>query len=57
MKNSNAGFTMIELLAAVVVLGILMIVAVPTVTNVLNDSKNKTYIDDSKRLHCIEECC
>ena len=50
MKNSNAGFTMIELLAAVVVLGILMIVAVPTVTNVLNDSKNKTYIDDSIRL-------
>lgn len=50
MKNSNAGFTMIELLAAVVVLGILMIIAVPTVTNVLNDSKNKTYIDDSIRL-------
>ena len=47
---NNKGFTMIELLAAVVVLGILMIVAVPTVTNVLNDSKNKTYIDDSIRL-------
>lgn len=50
MKKNNAGFTMIELLAAVVVLGILMIIAVPTVTNVLHDSKNKTYIDDSIRL-------
>ena len=48
--KKNAGFTMIELLAAVVVLGILMMIAVPTVTDVLNDSKNKTYVDDSIRL-------
>lgn len=50
MLKKNSGFTMIELLAAVVVLGVLMMVAVPTVMNVLSDSRNKTYIDDAVRM-------
>lgn len=48
--RSNKGFTMIELLAAIIVLGILMGTAVPTVINILNDQKNKTYIEDAIRL-------
>ncbi len=48
--RKNAGFTMIELLAAIVILGILMGVAVPTVMRVLTDSRNRTYIDDSLKL-------
>lgn len=41
---------MIELLATIVVLGILMGVAVPTVMSILNDSRNRTYVDDSIRM-------
>lgn len=50
MLKKNSGFSMVELLAAVVILGVLMMVAIPTVTNLLKDSKNKTYVDDSIRL-------
>ena len=46
----NSGFTMIELLVAIVVLGMLMGVAIPTVLNVLTDSRNRTYIDDAIRM-------
>ena len=49
MKN-NSGFTMIELLAAIIVLGLLMGSAVPIVTNVLTDQKNRTYVEDGIRL-------
>lgn len=48
--QSNKGFTMIELLAAIVVLGILMGAAVPTVINILNDQKNDTYVEDAIKL-------
>lgn len=48
--QSNKGFTMIELLAAIVVLGILMGAAVPTVINILNDQKNETYVEDAIKL-------
>lgn len=50
MVKKNSGFTMIELLTAVVVLGLLMTIAVPTVMDVLNDSKNRTYVDDAIRM-------
>lgn len=49
MRNSR-GFTMIELLAGIIVLGILMGTAVPTVINIMNDQKSKTYIEDAIRL-------
>ena len=49
MKN-NSGFTMIELLAAIVILGIMMGSAIPIVISVMNDQKNKTYIEDAIRL-------
>ena len=49
MKN-NSGFTMIELLAAIVLLGIMMGSAIPIVISVMNDQKNKTYIEDAIRL-------
>lgn len=50
MIKNNSGFSMMELLAAIVVLGILMGTAVPIVISVLNDQKNKTYVDDALRL-------
>ena len=50
MRRKNSGFTMIELLTAVVILGIMMGLAVPNVLKILNNSRNRTYVDDAVRL-------
>ena len=50
MAKNNLGFTMVELLAAVVVLGISMMVAIPSVIDLLNDQRSDTYIKDALRL-------
>ena len=39
MKNNNQGFTLVELLAVIVVLAIIMIIAVPNVLNSLEKAK------------------
>ncbi|MBQ6539162.1 MAG: prepilin-type N-terminal cleavage/methylation domain-containing protein [Bacilli bacterium] len=49
MKN-NKGFTMIELLGAVVILGILMLVAIPAVSSFIKNGKEKYYITQRKNL-------
>ncbi len=49
MKNRK-GFTMVELLGAVVILGILMMVAIPSVSSLIQNSKNKYYISQKKNL-------
>lgn len=46
---NNKGFTMIELLAAMVLLSILMLVAVPTVLNLMDQTRRKTVINDAKK--------
>ena len=50
MRKNNLGFSMIELLAAIVILGVLMGVAIPTVINILNDQRNNTYVSDAIKL-------
>ncbi len=47
---NNKGFTMIELLASMVLLSILMLVAVPTVLKTMDSSRKTTIINDSKKL-------
>ena len=37
------GFTLIEILAVIIILGILTLIAVPIVSNYIVDSRNKTY--------------
>ena len=49
-KLNNLGVTMIELLGAMTLLGILFGLAIPAVTTVINDTRNKTYVDDAMKL-------
>ena len=46
---NNKGFTMIELLASMVLLSILMLTAVPTVLRVMDDSRKTTITNDAKK--------
>ena len=48
MKKNNNGFTLVEILAVIVVLGIIMIVALPTYSNIYNSIKLTTYLNNVK---------
>lgn len=50
MKRNSKGFTLVELLAAIVILGILVGVSVPIIVSMLDTSKSKMYITDAKKL-------
>ena len=41
----NKAFTLIELLAVIIILGILMLIAIPSVTNYINNSRKNTYVN------------
>lgn len=49
-KLSSKGFTLIELLAAISLLAIIMLMAIPNVVGIVQRNKYKTYIEDSKKL-------
>ena len=42
-KNRKKGFTLVELLAVIVVLAVIMVLAVPSVLNQMNSAKQKTF--------------
>lgn len=46
--NNKKGFTLIEILAVIIIMGIIMIVAVPAVTKYINDSRKSAYITTAK---------
>ena len=48
MKKKEKGFTLIEILAVIIILGVLMIIAVPSVTSYISDSRKKIYISSAK---------
>ena len=50
MRNNRRknGFTLVEILAVIIILGILMIIAVPAVSRYINDSRKSTYILTAK---------
>lgn len=54
-KISNKGFTMIELLAAVTILGIVMLVAIKGVTGLIQRAKNERVIQQEKTLSLAAE--
>ena len=47
MKNSK-GFTLVELLATITILGILMIVAIPAVNRIIESSRRDTFLNTAK---------
>lgn len=49
MKN-NKGFTLIELLAVIVILAIIGLIAIPTAIDSINNSKEKLYKEQVKRI-------
>lgn len=44
------GFTLVELLATLTILGIIMAIAVPNVMSILDRNKRTTYLEDAKKL-------
>ena len=52
MKNSQ-GFTLVELLAVIVIMGILMMIAIPSITRTIENSRKDTFVDIAK---CYKKC-
>lgn len=52
MKKKRNGFTLVELLAVVVILATIAIIVTPTVLDQLESSKQKTYVEQT---HILEE--
>lgn len=50
MKIDNRGFTLVELLATMAVLSIIMLITIPNVIGVVQKNKNKTFVEDAKKL-------
>ena len=48
MRENNEGFTLVELLAVIVIMGILMMVAIPSVTRTIENSRKDTFVDIAK---------
>ena len=46
--NSKKGFTLVELLAVIVIMGILMMVAIPSISRVIENSRKDTFVDIAK---------
>lgn len=54
MKNIKA-FTLVELMAVIVILGILLTIAVPNTLTMLETNKKKSFIEDAKKLIALTE--
>ena len=50
MVKKNKGFTLVELLATIVIIGVLVAVSMPTVLNLLSDNTKKVYVNDAIKL-------
>ena len=47
-NKKKKAFTLIELLAVIIILGVLMLVAVPSVTGYISNSRKEAYINTAK---------
>ena len=55
MKRNSKGFTLIELLAAVVILSILVGISLPAIINAFDNTKDKMYVSDARKLISLAE--
>lgn len=53
--KSKKGFTLVELLVTITLLGIISMVAIPNIVGVVKRNKDKTYIEDAKKLVSLAE--
>ena len=49
-KNKSKAFTLIELLAVIIILGVLMIIAIPSVTTYISNSRKSGYVNTAKAI-------
>lgn len=49
MKKNNKGFTLIEVIAVIVILGIMAVIAVPKIYELISGSRNEIYVQDARR--------
>lgn len=49
-KFKRKGFTIIELLAAIIILGILLIIGIPAITKYLDSSRSESYVATAKNI-------
>lgn len=47
----NKGFTLVELLAVITVLGLLLTLAVPKMQSIIGDSKKKTFLGEAQAVY------
>ena len=47
MKKNRKAFTLIELLAVIIILGVLMLIAIPSVTEYINNSRKSTFLSSA----------
>ena len=50
MKNKVSGFTLVELLAVIVILAIILVIAVPKITDTINSSKKASFESSAKTI-------
>ena len=55
LKKNQKGFTLVVLLAVMVILGIMMAIAMPNVTGILNKNRASIYVEDAKKLATTAE--
>ena len=48
MKNNKQAFTIVELLAVIAILAMILLVVMPSVLNIIDDSKKDSYINQIK---------
>lgn len=49
-KMNKKGFTLVELLAVVVILSLMMGIAIPNVMGIIKKQKQRTYLEDAKKM-------
>ena len=52
---NKKGFTLIELLGVIIILSIIMLIAIPNVTSILERSKKDTYLADARKMVSLTE--